>query len=147
MADFGCDDEERDRLMTVNDLLTARGFWGPRRESPDQVADRLVAFLAALDGVAGEALAWSSPDLPGKLLAEPANALQVISDAFRENTDAPQLGINQVYEARGNRVSKVRVSMTVGGYSDSPKLRNAFLVRWRGAELDADPVVQQLVAA
>ncbi|NIK54864.1 Imm52 family immunity protein [Kribbella shirazensis] len=132
----------------MDDQLIARGFWGPRQESADRVADKLVAFLAALDEVVGESLPWSSHHLPGKLLAEPVNALQVISDAFRENTDAPQLGINQVYEAHGARVGKVRISMTVGGHSDSPRLHNTFLVKWRDAEEDAlaDPILRQLVS-
>ncbi|MFB6721181.1 Imm52 family immunity protein [Kribbella sp. NPDC056345] len=132
----------------MNDLI-ARGFWGPRQESPEVIADKLVALLADLDKVVGESLPWSSHHLPGKLLAEPVNALQVISDAFRDNTDAPQLGINQVYEARGARVGELRISMSVGGYSDSPKLHNTFLVRWSGAELGAlaGPVLRRLVAA
>lgn len=132
----------------MDDLLIARGFWGPRRESPEPIADKLVAFLTGLDEVVGESLPWSSHHLPGKLLAEPVNALQVVSDAFRENTDAPHLGINQVYDAHGARVGKVRISMSVGGYSDSPRLHNTFLVKWRDAEEGAlaDPILRQLVS-
>lgn len=135
--------------MTVDEVLIARGFWGPRQESPDQIADTLVAFLAALDDVVGETLPWSSHALPGKSLTVPANALQVISEAFRANTDAPHLGINQSYDAQGTRVGKVRITMTVGGYSDSPRLRNACVVKWQGADAEAlaGPILRQLVSA
>ncbi|TCC19499.1 Imm52 family immunity protein [Kribbella speibonae] len=135
--------------MTVNDLLIARGFWGPRRESPDQVADRLVPFLEALNEVVGESLPWSSHALPGKLLTEPANARQVISDAFGENTDAPHLGIHQAYDARGATAGQLRITMGVGGYSDAPNVHNAFLVKWRAADDEplADPILRHLVAA
>ena len=39
--------------------------------------------------------------------------------------------------------------MSVGGYSDSPKLHNTLVVRWPGAELAAlaGPVLRRLVAA
>jgi hypothetical protein len=132
----------------VDEELIARGFWGPREESPDRIADKLVAFVAGLDDVVGEAVPWSSPDLPGKLLAEPVNARQVISDAFRENTDAPHLGIGQEYDARGNRFEMLSIGMGVGGYSDSPKVQNRFMLGWRGddAAALAEPVVRLLVS-
>lgn len=131
----------------MDDLLIARGFWGPRRESPEAIADELVTFLTGLNELAGEALAWTSHQSPGELLAEPATVRQVIADAVRANTDAPQLGINQVVEGRGAGVRKFRISMTVGGYSDSPALQNTFLVRWPGTEPSAlaGPLLRRLV--
>ena len=134
--------------MSRLDELIARGFWGPRQESPDQIADKLVAFLAALDVVAGETLRWSSSRLPGKVIAEPAIALKVISDAFQRNTDAPHLGVTQAYDARGTRLEDVSITMTVGGYSDSPNVRNAFVLKWRGADVGAlaGPILRRLVS-
>jgi hypothetical protein len=132
----------------VDEELIARGFWGPRQESPDRIADMLVAFVTGLNEVVGESILWSSHHLPGKSLAEPVNARQVISDAFRENVDAPHLGINQAYQARGERVEMFSISMSVGGYSDSPNVRNAVIVKWRGvdgAEL-ADPILRHVVS-
>lgn len=89
--------------MTVDEELIARGFWGPRQETPEQIADKLVAFVTSLDEVVGESIPWSSHSLPGQSIAEPTNALQLISEAFRENTDAPHLGIRQSYRASGER--------------------------------------------
>ncbi|MER7606823.1 Imm52 family immunity protein [Nocardioides sp. NPDC127503] len=130
------------------DELIARGFWGPRQEPPDQIADKLVAFLAALDDVVGETLRWSSLHLASRLIAEPANALQVISDAFHRNTDAPHLGVTQAYEARGERIEDFSITMTVGGYSETPNVRNTFVLKGRGedAEALADPILRQLVS-
>ncbi|WP_433007423.1 hypothetical protein [Kribbella sp. CA-294648] len=131
----------------MDEPLIARGFWGPRRETPDQVADRLLAFLAGLDEVVGESVRWSSPESSGQPLAEPGHARQVISDAFRANTDAPQLGINQAYDGSGQRVHKFRISMGVGRYSESPGAHNSFVLRWAGAEDLADPILRQVVTA
>ncbi|MET9268777.1 Imm52 family immunity protein [Kribbella sp. NPDC003557] len=127
--------------------LIARGFWGPRQESPDRIADRLLAFLAALDDMAGETLPWSSADLAGALLSDPVNARRVISDAFRANTDAPHLGISQHYDADSERFSRISLGMTVGGYSDSARVHNAVVLKWRGAEALAGPILRQVVAA
>lgn len=127
--------------------MIARGFWGPRQEPPDRIADRLLAFLDALDDVAGETLPWSSADLAGTVLADPVNARQVISAAFRANTDAPHLGINQHYDAHSESFGRISLGMTVGGYSDSARLHNAVVVKWRAAEALADPILRQVVAA
>jgi hypothetical protein len=134
--------------MAVDEELIARGFWGPRQESPDRVADKLVAFVTGLDEVVGESIPWSSQHLPGKSLAEPVNARQLISDAFRGNTDAPHLGINRECRASGEGGKMFSIGMSVGGYSDSPNVRNALIVKWRGrdvAEL-ADPILCRLVS-
>jgi len=132
----------------VHEELIARGFWGPRQEPPEQIADTLVAFLTGLDDVVGETIPWSSPEFPGKVLAEPVNARQVISDAFRENTDAPHLGINQEYDVRGYRFEMLSIGMGVGGYSDSPKVQNMFMLEWCGddAVVFADPILRHLVS-
>lgn len=131
-----------------SDELIARGFWGPRQESPDQIADKLVAFFAALDDVVGETLRWSSSHLAGGLIAEPANALQAISEAFRRNTDAPYLGVTQAYDARGERIEDLSITMSVGGYSETSNVRNAFVLKWRGEDATAfaAPVLRQLVS-
>lgn len=133
----------------MDDLFIARGFWGPRPESPERIADTLVAFLTDLDGVVGETLQWSSHRLPGASLTEPDHARQVLTAAFRENTDAPHLGVNQAYDAHGTRVGPAGITMGVGGFSDSPKVHNAFLVKWGGAEPTslADPILRRLIAA
>ncbi|RZT15347.1 hypothetical protein EV649_6136 [Kribbella sp. VKM Ac-2569] len=133
--------------MTVDDAVIARGFWGPR-QSPDRVADKLVAFLTTLDDVVGERIPWVSHSLPGQSIAERVNALRVISDAFRENTDAAHLGISQSYRARGQRLEQAAITMSVGGYSDSPNVQNGFMVRWRGvdAAVLADPILRRLVS-
>lgn len=130
------------------DELIARGFWGPRQESPVQIADKLVAFLAALDDVVGEALRWSSPHLADGLIADPANALQVIEEAFRRNVDAPHLGVTQAYDARGEKTEDSSITMSVGGYSEAPNVRNAFVLTWRGedAGVFADPILRQLIS-
>jgi hypothetical protein len=135
--------------MIVDDKLTARGFWGPRQESPDLIADRLVAFLTGLDGVVGESLPWSSHALPGKVLTEPANARQVLSDAFRENTDAPHLGVSQAYDAGGTRVRQISITMIVGGYSDNPRIKNSVVVKWHAADPEAlaGPILRRLASA
>lgn len=135
--------------MTVDEELIARGFWGPRQETAEQVADKLVAFIAGLDGVFGETISWFSNALPGKSLAERDNALQAISDAFRENTDAPHLGISQSYRARGSRVEAAAITLVVGGYSESARVRNGIVVKWRGAEVAtlADPILRQIASA
>ena len=135
--------------MTVDEELIARGFWGPRQEDVGQVARELGAFIAGLDEVLGEKISWSSPALPGKPLEERDNALQAISDAFRENIDAPHLGISQSYRARGNRIKTAAITMIVGGYSESAKVRNSFVVKWRGADIAtlADPILRTLVSA
>lgn len=137
-----------DNLSVVDEGLIARGFWGPKQQQPDQVTDRLLAFITGLDDVVGETLPWSSHDLPGKPLADPENARQVISRAFRENTDAPHLGIVQAYDAASARLQQVSISMSVGGYSDSPRLKNTFIVQWHGAEAAAiaDPVLRLLAS-
>ncbi|GAA1526680.1 Imm52 family immunity protein [Kribbella lupini] len=131
----------------MDEPLITRGFWGPRQETPDQVADRLLTFLAGLDEVVGESVRWSSPESPGQSLAEPGHARRVIADAFRANTDAPQLGINQAYDGSGQRVGKFRISMGVGRYSESPNAHNSFVVRWVGAEALADPILRRVVTA
>ncbi|MEU0315098.1 hypothetical protein [Nocardioides sp. NPDC006273] len=135
-------------LTSPEGHLIARGFWGPRYEPPQQIADKVVAFLAALDGVVGETLPWSSARLPGSSIAEPANALRAISEAFQRNTDAPHLGVTQAYDARGKRVEDVSITTTVGGYSDSPNVRNAFVLKWRGADVGAlaVPILRRLVS-
>ncbi|MFB6720682.1 hypothetical protein ACFCV3_10995 [Kribbella sp. NPDC056345] len=131
----------------MDEPLIARGFWGPRQETPDRVADRLLAFLAGLDEVVGESVRWSSPESAGQSLAEPENARRVIADAFRANTDAPHLGINQAYDGSGQRVRKFRISMGVGRYSESPNAHNSFVVRWVGPETLADPILRRVVTA
>lgn len=132
----------------MDDELIARGFWGPRPESPEAVADALLAFLAVLDDTVGERLRWSSYALPDRSITEPGIAVELITDAFRKNTDAPHLGIHQTYDAHGTRVGEAEISMAVGGWSDSPRFHNAFLVTWRGAEPAAlaDPILRRLVA-
>lgn len=136
-------------LLAVDEGLTARGFWGPRPESPDRIADRLVAFLTGLDGVVGESLPWSSHTLPGALLTEPANARQVLSEAFRENTDAPHLGVSQAYDAGGTRVGGISITMIVGGYSDNPRIKNGVVVNWYGADPEAlaGPILRRFASA
>ncbi|GAA0922778.1 Imm52 family immunity protein [Pseudonocardia zijingensis] len=133
----------------MDDGLTARGFWGPRPESPDRIADRLVEFLTGLDDVVGEGLPWSSPDLPGGLLTEPANARRVLSDAFGANTDAPHLGVSQAYEARVPRFGTISFTMIVGGSSDNPRIKNGVVVKWHGADAEAiaDPVLRRIASA
>ncbi len=131
----------------MDEPLIARGFWGPRQEMPDRVADRLLAFLAGLGEVVGESIRWLSPESPGQSLAVPEVARRVIADAFGANTDAPHLGINQVYDGSGQRVGKFRISMGVGRYSDSPNAHNSFVVRWAGAEALADPILRRVVTA
>ncbi len=135
--------------MAVDEELIARGFWGPRQETAEQVADELLAFIAGLDKVLGETIAWSSPALPGKPIGERDNALQAISDAFRENKDAPHVGISQAYRARANRIDTAAITMIVGGYSESAKVRNSFVVKWRGADIAilAAPILRRLVSA
>lgn len=135
--------------MTVDEELIARGFWGPRQETAEQVADELGAFIAGLDEVLGEKISWVSPLLPGKPLEERDNALQAISEAFRENKDAPHLGISQSYRARGTRINTAAITLVVGGYSESAKVRNSFVVKWRGADIAtlADPILRSLVSA
>lgn len=131
----------------MDEPLIARGFWGPRQETPDRVADRLLAFLAGLDEVVGESVRWSSPESSGQSLADPDNARRVIADAFRANTDAPHLGINQAYDGSGQRFRKFRISMGVGRYSETPNAHNSFVVRWVGAEALADPILRRVVTA
>ncbi|WP_350279746.1 Imm52 family immunity protein [Kribbella sp. HUAS MG21] len=131
----------------MDEPLIARGFWGPRQETPDRIADRLLGFLAGLDEVVGESVRWSSPELPGESLTEPGNARRVIADAFLANTDAPHLGINQAFDGSGQRVRKFRISMGVGRYSEAPNAHNSFVVRWAGAEALAEPILRRLVAA
>ena len=131
----------------MDEPLIARGFWGPRQETPDRVADRLLAFLAGLDEVVGESVRWSSPEFSERSLAEPGNAQRVVADAFRANTDAPHLGINQAYDGSGQRVRKFRISMGVGRYSESPNAHNSFVVRWAGAEALAEPILRRIVSA
>ncbi|GAB3766928.1 hypothetical protein [Microlunatus parietis] len=111
--------------------LIVRGFWGPRPESAERITDRLLAFLALLDEVGDERLGWTSHRLPGASLAEPENARRVIDDAFRRNTDAPHLGITQTFEACGHGIEQLSITMSVGGYSDSPKVRNGIVVTWQ----------------
>ena len=134
--------------MAVDEELIARGFWGPRQETAEQVTDELVAFIAGLDEVLGEKISWSSPALPGKPLEERDNALKAVSDAFRENTDAPNLGISQAYRGRGNGIT-VAITLIVGGYTESAKVRNSIVVKWRGADVAkfAGPVLRQLASA
>ena len=135
--------------MTVDEELIARGFWGPRQESAELVTDELVSFIAGLDEVLGEKLSWASPALPGKPLEERDNALQAISGAFRDNTDAPHVGISQSYRARGTRIGTAAITMIVGGYTESAKVRNSFVVKWRGADIAilAAPILRRLVSA
>lgn len=135
--------------MAVDEELIARGFWGPRQETAEQVADELVAFISGLDKLLGETITWSSPALPGKPLGERDNALQAISDAFQENKDAPHVGISQSYRARANRIDTAAITMIVGGYSESAKVRNSFVVKWRGADIAilAAPILRRLVSA
>ncbi|MEU6134428.1 Imm52 family immunity protein [Nocardioides sp. NPDC047086] len=132
----------------MDEELIARGFWGPRQETPEQVADELSAFIAGLDEVFGEKISWSSPAMPGKSLDDRDNALKAISDAFRENTDAPNLGISQAYRGRGDRIM-VAITLVVGGYTESARVRNSIVVKWRGADVAkfADRVLRQLAAA
>ncbi|MFC0623147.1 Imm52 family immunity protein [Kribbella deserti] len=137
----------------MDEPLIARGFWGPRQETPDRVADRLLAFLAGLDEVVGERVRWSASEASeasgasGRSLAGPDDARRMIADAFRANTDAPHLGINQAYDGSGQRVRKFRISMGVGRYSESPNAHNSFVVRWAGAEALADPILRRVAAA
>ncbi|MER7560035.1 Imm52 family immunity protein [Nocardioides sp. NPDC126508] len=133
----------------MDEELIARGFWGPRQETAEQVADELVAFISGLDKLLGETITWSSPALPGKPLGERDNALQAISDAFQENKDAPHVGISQSYRARANRIDTAAITMIVGGYSESAKVRNSFVVKWRGADIAilAAPILRRLVSA
>ncbi|SDL22953.1 hypothetical protein SAMN05428985_111132 [Nocardioides sp. YR527] len=134
--------------MTVDEELIARGFWGPRQETPERVAEELSAFIAGLGEVLGEKISWSSPTMPGKPLEDGDNVLKAISDAFRENTDAPNLGISQAYRGRGDRVM-VAITLIVGGYTESAKVRNSIVVKWRGADIAqfAGPVLRQLASA
>ena len=133
---------------TPNKGIVARGFWGPRQETPERVADKLVTFLIALDKIVGESISWTSHNLPGRPLTNPENARRVISDAFHRNTDAPHLGVAQAYDAQSTRLGGVSLSMIVGGYSDSPKIKNAFVMRWHGAEPEAfaEPILRLIVS-
>lgn len=134
--------------ITANERLIARGFWGPRQETPDQIADKLVTFLLALNKIFREDLPWSSHNLPAKLLTETTNAKQVISEAFQKNTDAPHLGINQAYDAQSKRLGKIHLTMNVGGYSDSPHIKNALVLNWHATDVSmlAEPILRQIIS-
>lgn len=137
-----------DQESSTSKGLVARGFWGPRQETPEQIADKLVTFLLALDDIVGENIQWSSHNLPGKPLTNPENARRVISDAFHKNTDAPHLGIAQAYDAQSTKLGGVSLSMIVGGYSDSPNVKNAFVMRWYGTESKsfAEPILRLIIS-
>ncbi|MGH3353161.1 MAG: hypothetical protein ACRDPS_21030 [Nocardioides sp.] len=132
----------------MDEELTARGFWGPRQETPDQIADKLVAFVTGLNDVVGDDITWSAPGLRGQSLADPEVARQVISKAFADNTDAPHLGISQAYDARGKKIKMISITMGVGGYSDSPKMQNRFVLDWfgDGGSALADPILRHIVS-
>ncbi|MEU8226761.1 Imm52 family immunity protein [Kribbella sp. NPDC048915] len=130
-----------------NEELMARGFWGPRQESAEPLADRLVGFLWGLDGAIGETLRWSSSRPPGKPIAEPVHALQMLADAFDGNTDAPHLGVTQSYQGRGEKTGDASITMSVGGFSDSPNVRNSVVLKWRDGVDVAGVILRQLVSA
>jgi hypothetical protein len=122
--------------MSVNDELIIRGFWGPRQESPETIADKLVAFIARLDGVLGESITWTSHRLPGESLADQTVARQVVTAAFAENIDAPHLGISQSYDGKATKFEFVSIGMVVGGHSDVKNVKNSIVLKIRGAGVE-----------
>lgn len=133
----------------MDQSLVARGFWGPRPESPERINDRLLAFLTGLDEDLGERVPWSSHQVPGRSLVESGELGALIADAVRRNTDAPHLGITQAYDARSRRFGRLSLTMNVGGSSPSPRVRNGFVLSWYGDE-PAEPagrILRRLVSA
>ena len=129
--------------------LIARGFWGPRPESPERITGRLLAFLTGLDDDLEERVPWSSHELPGRSLVESGTLGSLIADAFRRNTDAPHLGITQAYDADSRRFGRLSLTMNVGGSSPSPRVRNGFVLSWYGdaAAAPAGRILRRLVSA
>lgn len=116
--------------------MVIRGFWGPRQESPEAIADKLVAFIMRLDGVLGESVAWTSHRMPGESLADPTVARQVVTAAFEENTDAPHVGISQSYDGKATNFEAVSIGMVVGAHSDVKNVKNSIVFKLRGAEVE-----------
>ncbi|WP_461081081.1 Imm52 family immunity protein [Streptomyces deserti] len=118
--------------------LVVNGAWGVRPEGVEQLAERWLAFLTALEGIAGPSFGgWheaTEDDSTAPLLSPSAASLA--DYLLRENpeSDADRIGYTTSLWSAGPGMPELVVSVTAGG--TSPYVTHSCAVRMRSRELD-----------
>lgn len=127
--------------------LTVRGFWGPREETPRELADRWIGFLGRLREVDGEVFSGWREVVEGGAEA-PAAALD--PEWFAEyivrydpDLDAYPVGYRTSLWTRQDGKPKVEIGVSAGGTADS--VPQSVVLKLRSGEMgDGDPLVGRL---
>ncbi|MBJ6640410.1 hypothetical protein H4K36_25725 [Streptomyces sp. DHE7-1] len=106
--------------------LMMRGFWGPRQEKSDDLAERLSAFCRRLgELIPGGIVHWLDAQDAAVALASQEGARAFVGQRFAGLADDEgRLGVVLVASAEGAGGMKLTFSASAGGYSELRTLKN-----------------------
>lgn len=116
-------------VVRMSDSLLIRAFWGPRQESVNQIAERMVKFGTGLDTLIGRATSWKVPGGDEVTLSELGGVQQVLQGAMQKSLDAPHLGLLQSFRSNSPKVGKLSLTVVAGGYSNSDNVYNSVVLK------------------
>ncbi|MFP8883737.1 MULTISPECIES: Imm52 family immunity protein [Streptomyces] len=130
--------------------ITVRGFWGPRKESPRELADRWLDFLARLKEVDEEVFAdWretagAGPQAPRAALDPEGFAAYIVRGD--PDPDAYPVGYRTSLWTQREGRPKAEIGVSAGGVADGVPQSVVLKLRSRDADED-DPLVGRLPRA
>lgn len=115
----------------MTDQLMMRGFWGPRREKAEDLAERLSAFCGRLGELfSGGATEWLDAQEVGFPLASPDAAREFVQQRFAKLPDAEaELGVVLVASAMQTNGAKLTFNASAGGFSELRTLKNNVVLK------------------
>lgn len=137
-------------VSIMDEMMLVRGFWGPRAESVDDIAHRLSALGDALDGIVSSTIPWATVDGVAVSLADVNSVRTVLDSAVERSLDAPELGILEVFEARGPAAASWSMTMSAGGTSTARKSKNRIVLKLSSlssASAILEKILEDLVTA
>ncbi|MCX5186793.1 Imm52 family immunity protein [Streptomyces sp. NPDC059837] len=113
------------------DQLMMRGFWGPRQESAEGLAERLSAFCGRLGELfPGGAKEWLDAQEVAAPLASPDGARAFVEQRFAKLSEGEaELGVVLVASAEYADGTKLTFNASVGGFSELRTLKNNVVLK------------------
>jgi hypothetical protein len=115
----------------MTDQLMMRGFWGPRRETAEGLAERLSAFCGRLGELfPGGTTQWLDAQEVGFPLASPDAARAFVEQRFAKLSEAEaELGVVLVASAAQANGAKLTFNASAGGFSELRTLKNNVVLK------------------
>jgi hypothetical protein len=115
----------------MTDQLMMRGFWGPRRETAEGLAERLSAFCGRLAELfPGGTTQWLDAQEVGFPLASPDAARAFVEQRFAKLSEAEaELGVVLVASAAQANGAKLTFNASAGGFSELRTLKNNVVLK------------------